>query len=328
MRRFLLGLVFLNLLGALVGAVVTWPKSATDPERTSPTLAEFQTGVRIAVASDTTTQSSDAPAARSERMQRGDTRVAMSLTQAVGEAGRELDSGWDPIGQPYRVASNQSLQEMFSAGENVPEASMPSMPRLAWPHATPDVPRQKDRPAEPVVLASTEPEQTTIPAVLDRAEPGTPTELTKRVVIADAPQHGDLSTESPVVAVEVEKLHPQTSNEPDTDVSRPTLITGRHVGRIAIHYHSDTRSRTDAQRISSRLGSAGLNTVEMHTTAHVIPASLVRYFSRQDALAAIALAKGLGSKATDWHVDDCTAYQHKPERGTIQLWPAAVATSR
>ncbi|MGA8192111.1 MAG: hypothetical protein WB902_01930 [Acetobacteraceae bacterium] len=69
-----------------------------------------------------------------------------------------------------------------------------------------------------------------------------------------------------------------------------------------------------------------MSTVEMHSTAHIVPLSLVRYFSRQDASAAVALAKGLGSKTTDWHVDDCTAYQHKPERGTIQLWPATVAT--
>jgi hypothetical protein len=315
----------LNLLGALLGAVLTWPKSATDPEKTSPTLAEFQTGVRISVVSDATAQSSDAPAARSERMQRGDTRVAMSLTQEVGEARRELDSGWDPIGQPYRVASNQSLQEMLGAGENVPAASMP---RLAWPHATPDVLRQEDPPTEAVVLTSAEPEYVSKLAIVNAPEPIPPSVPTKPTVIADAPQHDDPSTESPAIAIEVDKTRPKTSIEPAPNVSQETLIAGRHVGRIAIHYHSDSRSRTVAQRISSRLGSAGLNTVEMYTTAHVIPASLVRYFSRQDSSAAISIAKGLGSKATDWHVDDCTAYQHKPERGTIQLWPATVTASR
>ncbi len=327
MRRFLLGLVFLNLLGALVGAVLTWPKSATDPESTSPTLAEFQTGVRIAVVSDATTQSSDVPAVRSERMperlQRGDTRVAMSLAQIVVEAGRELDSGWDPIGgQPYRVASNQSMQEMFSAGDFVPEASLP---RLPSPLATADVLRQEDRPTEavltPAVMNTSEP-SLSVPAIPPATLPAT------LIAFGETPRQDDLSAEPPVVAVEVEKPRAQTSIDQATKGSRETLTAGRHVDHISIHYHGDKRSRADAQRISSRLGSAGPRSVEMHTTAHVVPASLVRYFSRQDAAAAISLAKGLGSNATDWHVDDCTAYQHKPERGTIQLWPATVTASR
>jgi hypothetical protein len=115
-----------------------------------------------------------------------------------------------------------------------------------------------------------------------------------------------------VVAVELDARGTPTAIDQGTNVAHQTLNAVRHGGRIAIHYHGDTRSRTNAQRISSRLGSAGLSPVKMHTTAQIIPASLVRYFSRQDAPAAISLAKGLGSKVTDWQVDDCTAYQHKP----------------
>jgi hypothetical protein len=103
-------------------------------------------------------------------------------------------------------------------------------------------------------------------------------------------------------------------------------MSGHHVEHVSIHYHTDSRSLADAQRISSRLGSAGLSKAEMHTTAHTIPAPLVRYFSRQDAPAAVSLAKALGSKPTDWRVDDCTAYRHKPDRGTIELWPVTAGT--
>jgi hypothetical protein len=73
--------------------------------------------------------------------------------------------------------------------------------------------------------------------------------------------------------------------------------------------------------------NSGLNMLEMHTTARIVPTPLVRYFSPRDAQAAISLAKGLGSKPTDWRVDDCTTYQHKPERGTIQIWPATARPS-
>jgi hypothetical protein len=322
MRRFLLGLLALTLCGAVVGAVLTWPKPASDPARIGPTLSEFQTGVRISLLADATKQPSRAPAAESEPMQREETQIAAPLAQALGETPRQLDSGWDPSGQTFRVASNQSLQQMLSAGENAPEAGPP---RLPLSHAAGDVPRQKDRPTEAVLAASTEPAQGATLAVVSTPEPSPPTVLVEPIAIADTPWQDDRSTERPVVAVETEKPRTRTSNDAEANASHQTLTTGRHVEHIAIHYHGDTRSQTDARRIASRLGSVSLSTVEMHTTAHIIPASLVRYFSRQDAPAAISLAKGLGSKATDWHVDDCTAYQHKPEHGTIQLWPATMA---
>ena len=47
MRRFFLSLLLLGIFGALLGAVLTWPEAATDVARNSPTLPEFQTGVRV-----------------------------------------------------------------------------------------------------------------------------------------------------------------------------------------------------------------------------------------------------------------------------------------
>ncbi len=186
----------------------------------------------------------------------------------------------------------------------------------------------------PSCSPGTAPVQAAAPAVEPAPEQGPPKTLATPPAVAiveallqdNPPAVDPVAAREPVVTIETEKPRTRSSNEPATNAAHQTLITGRHGERIAIHYHSDIRSRSDAQRISVRLGSAGMSTVEMHSTAHIVPLSLVRYFSRQDASAAVALAKGLGSKTTDWHVDDCTAYQHKPERGTIQLWPATVAT--
>jgi hypothetical protein len=330
MRRFLLGLLFFSLCGAVAGAVLTWPESASDPARNSPTLSEFQNGVRTSQFADTTKQSSPASAAQPEHiqpehMQRAETRIAAPAARAQAEARDPLDSAPDMSGRTYRVASTGSLRQMLSAGENVPESGMP---RLQLPIAPPDVSRQEDRPTEAIVLASTTPVQAAAPAVERTPEPGPPAMLARppAIGIVEAPPQDDPPAADPVVALATEQPRTRTSNEPATNAAHQTLIASRHGERIAIHYHSDIRSRSDAQRISGRLGSAGLSTVEMHSTAHVVPLSLVRYFSRQDASAAVSLAKGLGTRTTDWHVDDCTAYQHKPERGTIQLWPATVAT--
>ena len=315
MRRFLLGLMLLNLSGAVAGAVLSWPKGASDPSITSPALSEFQSGVRISLLSVATNQSSAAPPAQPEPVQ----HVATPPTPAVEEAGHQLGSDWHTSGQTYRVASNESPQQMLSAGENVPEADLSRLPIL---RATPDVPRQDVRPPEAVLLASIEPVQAEAPTVASTTEPHPPDVIARPTTIADTLRQDDLLTESVGPAVEMEEPRAQIPNDPETNISRQTLVAGGHVEHISIHYHSDIRSRTDAQRISSRLGSAGLSKVEMHTTAHIIPIALVRYFSRRDAPAAISLAKGLGSKATDWRVDDCTAYEHKPERGTLQIWPA------
>ncbi len=324
MRRFLLGLQLLSLCGAVAGAVLTWPKGANDPARISPTLSEFQTGVRISLLSDAAKQPSPASAAQPERMQRSEARVAPPPAQAVEDAGPQPDSGKDTLAQTYRVASTGSLQQMLSVGENVPEADPP---RLPVSHATPDEPRHGDLLREAIVLASTELAQPVTLAVAKTPEPGPPDVSTRPSTIAYTVRQDDVSTESPGAAVETEKPRARNPDDPGTNVSYHTRMTIRHVEHISIHYHGDTRSRTDAQHISDRLGSSGLSAVEMHTTAHIMPIPLVRYFSRRDAPAAIALAEGLGSKPTNWHVDDCTAYRHKPERGTIQIWPATARMS-
>lgn len=331
MRRFLLGLLFFSLCGAVAGAVLTWPESASDPARNSPTLSEFQNGVRSSRFAATTEQSSPEPYAQPEHTQRGEKQVAAFPAAAEAEAGAPEDSARDVSVQTYRVASSGSLRQMLSAGENVPE---PGIPRWRLPIAPPELPRQEGRPTGAIVLASTAPVQAAAPAVEPAPEQGPPKTLATPPAVAiveallqdNPPAVDPVAAREPVVTIETEKPRTRSSNEPATNAAHQTLITGRHGERIAIHYHSDIRSRSDAQRISVRLGSAGMSTVEMHSTAHIVPLSLVRYFSRQDASAAVALAKGLGSKTTDWHVDDCTAYQHKPERGTIQLWPATVAT--
>lgn len=324
MRRFLLGVLLLILVGAALGAVLTWPKPENDPARTSPTLAEFQRGVRISQPSDTTKQSPPILAVRPERLWRGATIVAALSAHAVSEASNQLDPDWYTSGKTYRVASTQPLLQLLSAGENVPEAGLPQLPKS---QTTPDVPRQEEQPTEVVPFPTTESAQAATLAVASTPEPNQSTTSTKPAAIADTPLQEDRSTASPARAVETTEPRAQTSDNPATSASFQTLMAGHHVEHVSIHYPTDSRSLADAQRISSRLGSAGLSKAEMHTTAHTIPAPLVRYFSRQDAPAAVSLAKALGSKPTDWRVDDCTAYRHKPDRGTIELWPVTAGTT-
>jgi hypothetical protein len=91
MRRFLLGVLLLILVGAALGAVLTWPKPENDPAGTSPTLAEFQRGVRISQPSDATKQPPPILAAESERLRRSATIIAALLAHAVSEAGHQVD---------------------------------------------------------------------------------------------------------------------------------------------------------------------------------------------------------------------------------------------
>jgi hypothetical protein len=324
MRRFLLGVLFMILVGAALGAVLTWPKPENDPARTSPTLAEFQRGVRISQPSDATKQSSPILAAESERLRRSAAIVAALSAHAVREASHQVDPDWYTSGRTYRVASTQPMLQLLSAGENVPDAGLP---QPAKAQTTPDVPRQEDRPTEAVPLPTTESAQAATLAVASMPEPIQPTVSTRPDAIADTPLQDNRSTASPALAVATAEPRAQTSDNPATSASFQTLMAGHHVEHISIHYHTDSRSLANAQRISNRLGSAGLSKAEMLTTAHTIPAPLVRFFSRQDAPAAVSLAKALGSKPTDWRVDDCTAYRHKPDRGTIELWPVTAGAT-
>jgi hypothetical protein len=323
MRRFLLGVLLLVLVGASLGAVLTWPKPENDPARTSPTLAEFQRGVRVSQPSDTTKQPPPILAARSELLWRGVIVAALSA-HAVSEARNQLDHDWYTSGRTYRVASTEPLLQLLSAGENVPEAGLVRLPKS---QTTPDVPRQDEQPTDVVPLPTTESAEAATLAVASTPEPNQPTTSTKPTAIADTPLQADRSTASQARAVETTEPRVRTSDNPATGASFQMLMAGHNVEHVSIHYHTDSRSLADAQRISSRLGAAGLSKAELHTTAHTIPAPLVRYFSRQDAPAAVLLAKALGSKPTDWRVDDCTAYRHKPERGTIELWPVTAGTT-
>jgi hypothetical protein len=189
------------------------------------------------------------------------------------------------------------------------------------------MPRQGELLRKAILLASIEPAQAVTLAAANAPEPGPPDVPAGPATIADSVRQDDISTKGSGPAVEIPQQRGRHADDAGAGDSHQTHITIRHVDHVSIHYHGDARSRTDAQHISNRLGSSGLSAIEMHTTAHVIPVSMVRYFSRRDAPAAISLAKGLGSKATDWRVDDCTAYQHKPDRGTIQIWPATARTS-
>jgi hypothetical protein len=289
MRRFFLSLLLLGIFGALLGAVLTWPEGASDVARNSPTLPEFQTGVRVFQPSGP----SPVPAAQAEPIATGEmTLAAERLRHVMDEAAYALD--------PASDTSQRSLAQMPSAGENVPLSGQPRLP--GWhpkPFPTGSVARPVTTPVQ-VATAVAGNAPTTDPPVLPAA-------------VTDAPRQHDPQTEDPVLALGMDRPR--------------TLMTGRHTGHISIHYHSDVRSRTDAQRILNQLGSAGLRMVQMRTTARGTTSSLVRYFSQQDAPAAVSLAKMLESKTAPWRSEDCTGYRRKPEPGSLQLWPATAAAN-
>src|SRR6516165_9150261 len=106
MRRFFLGVIVLTLSVAIWGVVRTWPRPGDDPARNSPTLAEFQRGVRMAQSSETTR-----PVSR--RML--EPTVATPRRRAIDEA--SLQAG--------RIASAQAMRLVSSIGENVPEHGVP-----------------------------------------------------------------------------------------------------------------------------------------------------------------------------------------------------------
>jgi hypothetical protein len=303
MRRFFLSLLLLGIFGALLGAVLTWPEGASDVARNSPTLPEFQTGVRVFQPSGP----SPVPAAQAEPIATGEmTLAAERLRHVMDEAAYALD--------PASDTSQRSLAQMPSAGENVPLSGQPRLP--GWhpkPFPTGSVARPVTTPVQ-VATAVAGNAPTTDPPVLPAA-------------VTDAPRQHDPQTEDPVLALGMDRPRTQTQDDHAKEAPHPTLMTGRHTGHISIHYHSDVRSRTDAQRILNQLGSAGLSMVQMHTTARGTTSSLVRYFSQQDAPAAVSLAKMLESKTAPWRAEDCTGYRHKPEPGSLQLWPATAAAN-
>jgi hypothetical protein len=322
MRRFFLGLLLLSLSGALVGAVMSWPTSAVDPQRTSPTLTEFQTGVRVSQLSGTPNRPSLELAAEPEQMPGNDTHAAELLAHPVGEPDNRPDHGSDASGQPSHPAAAESQPRMVAAGDDAPGTGPPQSA------APPDVHRQEDRPTEPVVLRSAVPAQAVTEVVAKTAaDTPTPGVSARSPANTDVTQQRDMTAETPARAPGKDKQPAQTSNGLATDVPHQMPMTGRHVEHVSIHYRGDARSRTNAQQLSSQLKSAGVRKVEMHTTAHSVSSPLVRYFSQQDAPAANSLAKWLESRTSVWRVEDCTAYRHKPAAGTVQVWLTTTAAS-
>jgi hypothetical protein len=298
MRRLLLGAIFLTLVVAVWGVVRTWPRPAGDPARNSPTLAEFQRGIRVAQSSEATRPAAPRAAQPS---------VAIHPPQTMTEASL----------QPFRIASAQAMLPVSSIGENVPEHGMP---QAAGPALAPNVPKLDVKAAGTPEVSDPQPAKPVTLAVANAATPpAAPEPVPAAAERLAQPAAVILATTSP--AAGPTEPPAQAPHDPP-NVQRQPPTAAHHAERISVHYHNDSRSAGDAQRLSGRLGSAGYGRVELHTTAHIIPASLVRYFTRQDASSASALAKSLAGKGADWRVDDCTAYRHKPEHGTIELWPA------
>jgi hypothetical protein len=294
MRSFLLGLLLLGVFGALVGAVLTWPEATSDVAGNSPTLSEFQTGVRIAQAAGVPGQRTLAASARPERMANSDMPAAEQLAiVAMNDAG--------------------------AAGGSLPEIGLPQRP-------TPDIPRQQEAPAGAVVARAASPAHTATAALAPATDP--PGEPKGPSAHADPPRQGHPQNGGEALALGMPKPATRTQDDRAANGPHRAPVSGLHVERISIYHGRDDRSETDAQRIASLLSTAGLTTVEMHTTTRGTRSPFVRYFAKEDAAAARSLAKLLGSKTTIWRTVDCTSCRRKPEQGTLQLWPATTTPTR
>ena len=161
------------------------------------------------------------------------------------------------------------------------------------------------------VPAETQPVQPAGPRTMDAAP--RPADPPAALAVPAVPETATAAPAAP-------PARPRVPARAEPVAATPTSV--HQPDHISIHYRLDERSRLAARRVQVKLETAGLRTVDMRTTAHVIAASTVRYFSPQDAPAAVLLAKALATGSAVWRVEDCTAYRHKPEPGTFQLWPA------
>ena len=114
MRRFFLGLLLLGLFSAVLGAVLTWPNRGSEVAGNSPTLAEFQTRVRVPPLSSIPNQASL-------------TLAAEQIEHVMDETRDGMDHGPDTSGQaPPLLASSGPPPQSLSVGENLPEMAPPN----------------------------------------------------------------------------------------------------------------------------------------------------------------------------------------------------------
>lgn len=234
------------------------------------------------------------------------TDPAIAPAQTSDAAQAELSAPTQTSADPETVVT----QDTSGAGAVQPSGSP----------TTPATPRPGDNPAVAAVPDQQAPEPAATAAAETPPPAGSPALETQSAAIASPP----LPDERPMSAAGP-AIGPAPAQHAEPPRSEPAFRPGvpaRHADRISIHHRVDERSRIFAHWVLVKLESTGLSTIEMHTTAHAIPAPTVRYFSAKDAPAAVSLAKALGTGSIAWRVEDCTGYRHKPEPGTLQIWPA------
>jgi hypothetical protein len=343
MRWMVTGLL-VGVLGALFNLNLSWPGDAGGVARTGVSLAEFQRGIRIdqlrppaLVAVPVTLRSADNPTppagpdtALPQAEAAGEPRPQAGLAAAAAEPTPEP-------AQPDDRAPQTLFQETATAPVQAtePPPAEPSSPLRATDYAG-NIVAEATPAADPLrqpgpVTTAAEPPPA-VPDPVARTQvptaPAEPPPEAGSAGIAVEPgagasprQPADQATETVVPAVAAARA-PAPDMRP-TRFSGQNPIAGHHAGHISIHYHVDDRSRLAAQRAWIRLASAGLGTVEMHTSVHVVPSPVIRYFSPQDAPVATSLARTLGRDKVAWQVEDCTAFRRKPAPGSVQIWPSA-----
>ncbi len=297
MRWAFTGLLLLVCL-SLLAVQATWPDGARQHVRTGVSLSEFQNGIRI-----DRPQPPVRDAAR-DRPRTADTRAKPGMAaSAAAAAGTGLPP---PAARPPAPGGAPADAPVFAI--TVAQAQAADEPQTG-----PAARRQAVGGLDNIV-AQAETDQAQAPGPQTTGPQTTGPQPLGPPTMAETPQPADPSAPDPAAAA----AEPPPRREP----AARTQAAVAHPERITIHYRADERSRLVAQRVLLKLASAGLSTAEMHTTVHAIAASTVRYFSPKDAPAAATLARELGTGAGVWRVEDCTAYRHKPEPGTVQLWPA------
>jgi hypothetical protein len=229
--------------------------------------------------------------------------------------------------KPQQTVLSSETQESDQAQHVVAENdSEGGQPRPSGRALTAGTLRRADSPITAAVPDVAAPRSTE--AASSESQPGIslPGMQAEHGEIANNPGQSDRIPQFRISAIGA--LPTQQSEQSGGELASQSAATGYHVDRISIHYRGNERSRLVAHRLLVKLASANVGTVEMRTTAHVMSESTVRYFFSKDAPAAFSLAKALGTNPSAWRVEDCTAYRHKPEPGTVEIWPATAERNR
>jgi hypothetical protein len=200
--------------------------------------------------------------------------------------------------------------------QEAPPAAASPLPAEAPTPQLPEVPE-----AEPLSVASlTEPKS---PRATTSAVP--PMEATKpqASLTPDFNLDGTDSDSNAIVVGGNVTSTPGTARAASENMVEQNELSSPQLN-VTIHYQKRLAlAKEAASRLAAVIVARGFRKVSLQSTGHDAKQPYIRYFFREDAPAAAALAKVLDGSAANWQIEDCTSWRHKPKSGTLQVWPIA-----